>query len=213
MSDGMNRARRCEGPRSRRRPPASMRGGLRGWTALALAAVLAPSALLAHAVVYPSRSQPGAYETYVLRVPNERPVPTRRVELTFPAEVTVVSFADVPGWSLEVVREGGRVTRAAWTGTIGVERFVDLPFIAVNPEGEGRIVWNAVQTYEGGERVAWTGPEGSEEPASVTEIREEEAEGAGGLALGLAAAALALSLISVGLVLRRSREAEPRTSR
>lgn len=33
---------------------------------------------------------------YVLRVPNERDVPTVRVELHFPAGLRVVSFGDVP---------------------------------------------------------------------------------------------------------------------
>ena len=37
---------------------------------------------LAHAVVYPKASTTGAYERYVIRVPNERKVPTTRVEIT-----------------------------------------------------------------------------------------------------------------------------------
>ena len=68
---------------------------------LALAVIAVPAVALAHAVVYPKTSRPGAYEKYVLRVPNERDVPTTRVELRFPAGLRVVSFGDVPGWKLQ----------------------------------------------------------------------------------------------------------------
>ena len=163
------------------------------------------AALLAHAVVFPQRSAPGAYERYVLRVPNERPVPTVSVELSFPAEVRVVSFADVPGWTLTVRRDAaGNAVGATWTGRLGVERFVELPFVAVNPEEEGRLVWRAVQTYEGGERVSWTGPEDSERPASVTEVTGDAEGGDSSATLVLAIAALAVGLASLGLVLRRA---------
>ena len=39
-------------------------------------------------------------------VPNEKDVPTVRVEIAFPPEVFVVSLAEVPGWELEVERDG-----------------------------------------------------------------------------------------------------------
>ncbi|MFN2432035.1 MAG: DUF1775 domain-containing protein [Gemmatimonadota bacterium] len=128
-----------------------------------LVASASPASLLAHAVVHPQRSVPGAYERYALRVPNERSVPTVRVEIAFPAAVRVVSFAEVPGWTLRVVQdEAGRVSGAVWTGEIGVERFVELPFVAVNPREAARLEWRVEQTYANGERVSWSGPEGSE---------------------------------------------------
>lgn len=158
--------------------------------------------LAAHGVVVPRESRPRAYERYVLRVPNERTSSTVRVELAFPPEVRVVSFGDVPGWVLQVVRDSaGRATGAVWTGTLGVERFVEFPFVAVNPAEPTRLVWRSEQLYANGERVSWSGPEGSETPASVTHVR-----GAGpsaGVALVLAGAAVLLGLTSLGLVLRR----------
>ena len=43
----------------------------------------------------------------------------RRVEITFPADVKVGSFIDVPGWTLEVVRDSAkRITGAVWTGSL-----------------------------------------------------------------------------------------------
>jgi uncharacterized protein YcnI len=49
-----------------------------------LCILIAPSIVFAHAVVFPKTSTPGTYEKYVLRVPNERDVPTLQVELRFP---------------------------------------------------------------------------------------------------------------------------------
>ena len=131
--------------------------------------LLAPSILFAHAVVFPKTSTPGAYEKYVLRVPNERDVPTLKVELHFPQGLRVVSFGDVPGWKLQVLTDSAqRVMGAVWTGVLPKERFVEFPFVAVNPKDSTSLFWPTYQTYEGGERVEWTGPDSSKTPVSST---------------------------------------------
>lgn len=176
------------------------------WPAGLLAAalltlVLVPAAVRGHAVIHPRLARPGAYQKYVLRVPNEREVPTLRVELVFPEDVQVVSFGEVEGWQLQVVTGAdGRVERAIWTGRLPAMRFVEFPFVAVNPHEDARLVWPAVQLYEGGERVEWSGPEDSETPASVTRVRGKERVD---LSWWLAGAALVLSLTSLGVALRR----------
>src|SRR6476660_6195456 len=150
------------------------KSGLRvGRVLLALVAVAVPAVALAHAVVYPKTSRPGAYEKYVLRVPNERDVPTIKVELHFPDSLRVVSFGDVPGWKLEVQTDSAqRVTGAVWTGVLPKEHFVEFPFVAVNPKDSTSLAWPTFQTYQGGERVAWTSPDtASKTPVSTTLIR------------------------------------------
>jgi hypothetical protein len=177
-----------------------------GLCALAAALLLgAPATGFAHAVVFPRRAEPGAYERYLLRVPNERGVPTGRVEIRFPAGLRVVSFGDVPGWSVEVKKDAsGAITSAVWWGTLLPERFVEFPFVAVNPKAGTRLVWQASQTYQGGERIDWTGPEGSKTPASVTEIAAAEESGGGGeTGTYLGGAALLVALLALGLALRR----------
>ena len=78
----------------------------------------------------------------MLRVPNEKGVPTTRMEIRFPAEVRVISFAEAEGWALETVRDSAnRIVGAVWTGTLPPERFVELPFIAVNPTAAARWCW------------------------------------------------------------------------
>jgi uncharacterized protein YcnI len=171
-----------------------------------LAAMVTGAALLfGHAVVWPRTSTPGAYEKYSLRVPNERPVGTREVTLTFPANLRVVSFGDVPGWTLTVERDtSNRIATATWKGELGVERFVEFPFVAVNPREAGTLVWNASQLYVNGELVNWTGPESSRTPASITEIRAV-ASGSDGsrTPLLLSAGALVLAIIALTFSLRR----------
>lgn len=174
----------------------------------ALAALSIPAVALAHAVVYPRASAPGAYEKYVLRVPNEKDTSvTTRVEIQFPATVRVVSFSDVVGWRLEVTRDtSGRVTAASWTGSLAPERFVEFPFVAVNPRETTTVIWPVHQTYSDGERVGWTGPENSDTPASVTRIGST-ADSRPTRSNSLAVIALALAAISLALSARNRRAA------
>jgi uncharacterized protein YcnI len=185
----------------------------------------------AHAVVFPKRADPGAYEKYVIRVPNERDQPTTRVEIHFPASVRVVSFADVPGWTLQLQLDSAqRIIGAAWTGRLAPQRFVEFPLVAVNPKTATQIVWPVIQTYGDGQVVEWSGPEGSEKPASVTTIGALAAAGAPGGAPWsdntaaattttptgevkdamfsaptlTAIAALVLAVIAIGLALRKA---------
>jgi uncharacterized protein YcnI len=165
-----------------------------------------------HAVVFPRTSAPGAYEKYVLRVPNEKAVATTRVEIHFPADVRVTSFGDVAGWQLEVLTDSAqRIVGAVWTGTLAPHRFVELPFVAVNPKTDARLVWPTYQTYADGERVEWTGPKGAKAPASMTIIAAAGVESGvtsrRNTTSWVAWAALAVGLISLGLSLRPTRHA------
>jgi uncharacterized protein YcnI len=170
-----------------------------------------PVIALAHAVVYPRASTTGAYERYVLRVPNEKTSPTTRVEIRFPGDVRVTSFEDVPGWQLEVLTDSAkRIIGAVWTGTLAPQRFVEFPFMGANPKSDGRLVWPAYQTYADGERVEWTGDEGSKRPASVTTIANAATNQSRGL-LWVPWVALLVALLSLGLVMRKA--ANPVTSR
>jgi uncharacterized protein YcnI len=174
-------------------------------------ALTIPVAALAHAVVFPKISMPGAYEKYVLRVPNERDVPTTRVELHFPAGLRVVSFGEVAGWKLEVLTDTAqRITGAVWTGVLPKERFIEFPFVAVNPKDSASLIWPTYQTYEGGERVEWTNPDtASKTPVSATTIVAATSTGATAsrTSVYLSVIALLFALTALGVALR------PRTAR
>jgi uncharacterized protein YcnI len=176
-----------------------------GFLRAALLGLLAPAALFAHAVVHPDVAPPGAYQKYVLRVPTERDVPTTRIEIRFPDAITVVSFADVPGWEIEIrTDDAGKIVGAIWTGALPPQRFVEFPFVAVNPRAETTLTWPVVQTYEGGEVVEWAGPEGSDAPASMTRIAEprEVPDRGSGWPIWSAVAAALIALLALGLALR-----------
>jgi len=155
-------------------------------------------------------------------VPNEKDVATTRVEIRFPAEVRISSFLDVPGWKLEVVTDSaGKIVGAVWTGNLPPKRFVEFPFVGVNPKEGERVTWPAIQTYEGNQVVEWTGPEGSKTPVSVTTLFARPAaagaadttaaaaksvasgSGSSSLPLYISLAALGLALASLGLAMRR----------
>ena len=183
--------------------------------AVASAVAVLPTLSWAHAVVFPKTSTTGGYEKYVLRVPNEKAVATTKVEIHFPAGLRVTSFADVPGWKLEVLTDSAKaITGAIWTGTLPPQRFAEFPFVAANPKTDTKLEWPAYQTYADGEKVEWTGPEGSKSPASVTTIAAAPAPAAaasppppapagGNVPRWLPWTAFALSIVSLGLAMRR----------
>ena len=196
-------SRRAALQRARRRHIA-----IAGAATLLAAALALPTLSWAHAVVFPKQSTLGSYERYVLRVPNEKDVPTTRVELHFPPEVRVTSFADVAGWTLEVLTDSARrITGAVWTGSLAPQRFVEFPFVAVNPKTNTRLTWPAFQTYADGERVEWTGPDSSRKPASTTLLQTAGAmnaeSGTPSIFSWLSVAALVIAMLSLGLALRK----------
>jgi uncharacterized protein YcnI len=165
-----------------------------------------------HAVVYPGEAPTGAYQKYVLRVPNERSFTTTRVSITFPAGVRVISFDEVPGWALETTSAdaGASFSGAAWTGELPVGRFVEFGFIGVNPSEATTLKWDVVQVYGDGTVVEWTGPADSATPASLTRVGAPSATPVGGpsssgLATPLAVLALLLAFIALGVSLRPAR--------
>jgi uncharacterized protein YcnI len=173
---------------------------------LCCALLTAPALAFAHAVVFPKTSTPGAYEKYVLRVPNERDVPTLKVELHFPVGLRVVSFSDVPGWKLQVVTDSAqRIIGAIWTGVLPKERFVEFPFVAVNPKDSTSLAWPTYQTYEGGERVEWTSSDtASKTPVSATLIADmtEKPVKVSRTSLYVSLLALLFALTALGVALR-----------
>jgi hypothetical protein len=97
-------------------------------------------------------------------------VPIVRVEIRFPAGLTVNSFGDVPDWKLEILTDSTqKITGAVWTGALPTARFVELPFLAVNPKDSASVSWPVYETYAGGERIEWTSPDtASRTPVSST---------------------------------------------
>ncbi|HEX2195445.1 MAG TPA: YcnI family protein, partial [Actinomycetota bacterium] len=145
----------------------------------AIAATAAPAA--AHVTVQPAEAVAGTFSRFVVRVPNERPdADTTKVVVKMPP-LAFVSFEPKDGWKrkekivqldepitvsdTEITETVGRVT---WSGgRIGPGEFLEFGFSARMPDGEETLVFEALQTYSGGEVVRWTGEADSETPAAT----------------------------------------------
>ena len=143
-------------------------------TALAIAA----TAAFAHATVRTDmgtkESKVGAFESYRLQVPTEKPMDTVEVKLMVPAGLTVSNFGIVPGFERSVEKDAaGVITSVTWKGKIGQQEFARFPFSARNPAKAGRLWFKAYQKYADGSVVAWdVEDEKAQTPASFVDIKE-----------------------------------------
>jgi hypothetical protein len=117
-----------------------------------------------------------------------------------------VSFADVPGWKLQVLTDSAqRITGAVWTGVLPKERFAEFPFVAVNPKDSTSLAWPTYQTYANGERVEWTSPDtAAKTPVSTTRIADAAVVPikVSRTSLYISIVALAFALTALGVALR-----------
>ena len=164
--------------------------------AIGLLSVAGPAA--AHVTVQPNEATAESFSAFVVRVPNEQDeAATIKVQVQFPP-LAAVSFQDVPGWERQVKtgkfdepieafgeEQAEGVDTVTWSGgQIEPGEFAEFPFSALTPPGEVDLEFPALQTYEGGEVVRWTGPEDSGTPAALVhtiDLGESAAEGAGQL--------------------------------
>lgn len=138
--------------------------------ALCLCVMLAVAApVRAHVVVSPEEVAAGDYETLTVSVPTEKEVPTTEIRVEVPQGFLLSGVQPVPGWEHAFEEDGGVVTAVTFSGgEIGPREFQQ--FLVQAPKEPGEHPWKAIQTYEDGSVVEWTGPPDAEEPASVVEV-------------------------------------------
>jgi uncharacterized protein YcnI len=135
--------------------------------------LLAVAPAFGHVTVQPKQSAPGAVEKYILRVPTEKFVPTVRVDVEFPATLTVSAFEPKPGWKIEEKKDAsGKIIGVTLNGSLGPGESTQFNFTARNPGESGKLIFKAIQTYEDGTKSKWTGADGSKTPAPIVEIRK-----------------------------------------
>jgi uncharacterized protein YcnI len=131
-------------------------------------------AALAHIEVSPGQVPAGATETFTIEVPTEKEIPTTEVRLELPDGFEATGAEAPSGWQGEV-----RGNALVWTGgEIPAAESEEFSFEATVPDEAGTFALDAIQTYEDGSTVEWTGAVDSEEPAPVLEVA------AGGQAAG-----------------------------
>jgi LPXTG-motif cell wall-anchored protein len=128
----------------------------------------------AHVTVKPNISSPSAWETYTIKIPAEKDVPTTKVTLKVPKGVEFQQYQPTPGWDVTTEKDStGNVTTITWvTAGEGIlaGQFQQFNFVVKNPSNEGEIAWDAFQYYKDGSIVEWTGDEGTDSPHSITAI-------------------------------------------
>ena len=140
------------------------------WTmAVSLALVVSATIVQAHVTVQPRRSEAGAIQRYVVRVPTEGQVATQSVELDVPAGVEIIDIPPGSGYTSETRRDGGRIVGITWTRNIAPGEVAEFGFMARNPRSTS-ITWKARQRFVDGSSVDWAGPAGDRRPASITDL-------------------------------------------
>ncbi|MGG3802633.1 YcnI family protein [Metabacillus fastidiosus] len=132
----------------------------------------------AHVTVKPESSSTGAWETYTIKVPVEKDIPTTKVALKMPEGVEFSMYEPVPGWTIATEKDqDGKVTTVTWTaGGEGLKagEFAQFSFIGKNSDQAGEAAWDAYQYYKDGSIVEWTGDKDSDLPHSITTIVQGE---------------------------------------
>ena len=133
--------------------------------------LLLTSGVSAHVRISPAEASRSATQTYVARVPTERPTSTTSVRIEIPDGVEIDSASPAAGGKVELIRDGDRVRAIEWTVDIPSGTSAELSFVARNPATGDQLTWKAVQRYADGSQSEWTGPAGSRTPAPVTTLR------------------------------------------
>ena len=133
---------------------------MRRLVVVAIAVLLAGSAApaLAHVDVLPTEVAQGDPLEFTVRVPTERTIPTTRVRIEFPPQITVYSFAaPPPGWTMRPVRGPDQRFRAVVYsgGRIPVGQYADFRMLGT-PFEAGEATWKSFQTYADGQVKPWT---------------------------------------------------------
>jgi uncharacterized protein len=146
--------------------------------AVATASLAVPAAADAHVTVNPRSVTAGSFDVMSVRVPNERDNKgTVKVDVRFPDGFYFLSYKKVPGWKVKITRETlpapvdleglsitQQISRVVWTGNpkkggvIRPSQFEEFPVSVRVPDGEAgsQLMFRAIQTYRGGEKVRWT---------------------------------------------------------
>ncbi|WP_334074875.1 YcnI family copper-binding membrane protein [Paenibacillus sp. A14] len=133
----------------------------------------------AHVTVKPGTSAPGAWETYSIKVPVEKDIPTVKVSLKIPEGLDFKQYRPVPDWKVELTKnDDGQVTAVAWVAEgkgIGPGEFQQFEFVGKNPDSDSALAWDAFQYYSDGSIVEWIGEKDSDNPHSITKVTADAA--------------------------------------
>ncbi|PKG23895.1 YcnI family copper-binding membrane protein [Niallia nealsonii] len=136
----------------------------------------------AHVTVKPATSITEAWETYSMKIPVEKDIPTTKVVLKIPSTVEFKMYEPVDGWKTTTqTDDNDKVTTVTWeaendAAAIQAGQYRIFTFTAQNPADAGEVAWDAYQYYKDGSIVEWTGDEDADLPHSITEVTKSNAD-------------------------------------
>ncbi|WP_445487359.1 YcnI family copper-binding membrane protein [Niallia sp. 03133] len=134
----------------------------------------------AHVTVKPATSTTEAWETYSIKIPVEKDIPTTKIVLKIPENLEFKMYEPVEGWKTTTEKDNkDKVTTVTWEtanddAAIQPGQYRTFTFTAQNPSEAEKVAWDAFQYYKDGSIVEWTGDENSELPHSITDIVKSE---------------------------------------
>jgi uncharacterized protein YcnI len=173
--------------------------------AAAFGALVVSSAASAHAHVSPPVAIAKEGQVFTLAVPTEKEdAATTTVELTPPSGFSIDSFAPTPGWKREVQSTGAgeetTIQKVTWSGgDVPHEEAATFQFLGSGDSAK-TYSFNVRQTYSDGSVVDWNGPESSDAPSPVVELKSSLSGGGGSGTLAVVAVALGAVALLVAVL-------------
>lgn len=135
---------------------------------IAVAFLVFPSMVSAHAVVGPKQVNVGAFQSFSLGVPSEKEQSTIAVKLVLPEGLEFVTPNVKTGWKVETVKHDTHVVEISWTGgEVPAHMRDDFLFSAKAPGAETTLAWKVYQTYADGSVVSWEADPKAEQPKTA----------------------------------------------
>lgn len=134
-------------------------------------ALVMAASLSAHIMVSPPTSKAGATQKYEVRVHNESKVAATGVELDIPEDIMVMEVAKPASGTFTTKKTGDHITSISWQIDVQPNKYLALPFTAMNPATAKEVQWSIREHLADGSVVEWGNNPGAKEKGSVTKIQ------------------------------------------
>lgn len=118
----------------------------------------------------------GHAQEYILKVRNDTKVVTTTVQLDAPDGVTIADAPEPEVGTVEVRREGSRISSVIWTREIKPATSADFRFVVRNPTIGTEIVWPVREKKANGSTTNWIGTPKQRNAAPVTKLTPSTSE-------------------------------------
>ena len=130
---------------------------MRKFILIAALVAAAPVPSLAHVVAAPGEAKTGSYSAIAFRVGHACGAgdATLKLRVEIPDDVASARPQPKPGWTIDIKKDGDRVTAVTWTGRLPDDQFDDFALLMKLPPQAGSLVFPVIQSCEKGESQ-WT---------------------------------------------------------